>query len=337
MAEPKTRNRKQPEKGRKLNQLLALDFGTSGVKAVRLKKIKGRIALDAIDLLPPLNPDDGEPPDLPKSLFSYYTALSASMSDVQVRVFSELLSDEASVEEIVRENFGVDDEFRVAGRVVARGKARQESLVLGIAVPERTVQGCLEMFSSGAPAPRSLEVAGLASFSAFMNLFGKRTANQTVCLVDAGESFTFTAFFHRNRLKMISRVGVGSGNLSAGVQDDFGVDSETAASILAGGTIDVSSTVRRVYGGFFRQLSISREFVERQNKSSLSAVYLSGGLAASPAYKSALKEVLDLEPSDWNPFEPMDLPAGGLPESLKGQESRFTAAVGAALAGMEGA
>lgn len=337
MAEGKTKKKKQVEVGRKLNHLLALDFGTSGIKAVRLKKIKERVVLEAIDLLPPLNPDEGEPPELPKSLSTYYAALSASMNDVQVRVFSEQLADEVSVEETVRGNFGVDDDFRVAGKIITRGKVKQESLVLGIAVPERTVQGCLEMFSEGAPAARSLEISGLASFSAFMHLFGKCTANETVCLIDAGESFCYMAFFHRNSLKMISRVGAGGAQLAQEVQKDFGVDSETASSILSGGTIDVSSTMRRIYGGFFRQVSINREFVERQNKSVLSAVYLSGGLAASPAFKAAIRDVFGIDPFTWNPFESMDLSSDGLLDSFKGQESRFSAAVGAALVGMEGA
>jgi Tfp pilus assembly PilM family ATPase len=67
----------------------------------------------------------------------------------------------------------------------------------------------------------------------------------------------------------------------------------------------------------------------------LSAVYISGGLAGSHYWQTAVKDVLGFIPQVWNPFEKIEIPPDTFPENLKGQESRFAAAVGAALAGME--
>ena len=108
-----------------------------------------------------------------------------------------------------------------------------------------------------------------------------------------------------------------------------------AGAILAGGSVDVSSQVRQVLSPFTRQLSIYREFVERQNKSTLSAVYISGGFATSSYWQTAIKEVLGFIPQVWSPFEKIEIQPDAFPEYLKGQEFRFAAAVGAALAGME--
>lgn len=324
------------ESGRRLGNLVALDFATTGIKAIRLKRGKERIALAAIDLLPPLDPNDGERPDLPKALFSYYTALCATMQDVQVRVFSDLLTDDKPVDESVRENLGVEEGYRIAGRVLARGKAKKESQVLGVAVPERTVQGCLEKFSIGAPAPRSLELSGLSACSAFLRTCGKRLEDRTFCLIELGASCSYLAFFQGTVLKMINRIETGGEDLAEAVRQDLKIDQEMITSILFNGEVNVNAPVRRVFSDLLRQVSIGREFVERQTHSVLSAVYLSGGLASSPAVRSVIGETLGMDPKGWNPFEELEMPPEGLPEKFKGQESRFAAVIGAALAAMEG-
>jgi Tfp pilus assembly PilM family ATPase len=108
-----------------------------------------------------------------------------------------------------------------------------------------------------------------------------------------------------------------------------------AGSVLFGGSIDVSAPVRQVLNPLTRQLAIYREFVERQSKTTLSAIYISGGQAQSPHWQTAIKEVLGFMPQVWDPFEKIEILSGAFPEYLEGQQFRFAAAVGAALAGME--
>ena len=140
---------------------------------------------------------------------------------------------------------------------------------------------------------------------------------------------------HRNQLQLVNRFEVGGDALQRQIQASLGVNADMAGTILSGGSVDVSSPVRQVLNPFTRQLSIYREFIERQNKSSLSAVYISGGHASSSYWQTAIKEVLGFIPQVWSPFEKIEIPPEVFPEKLKGQEPRFAAAVGAALAGME--
>lgn len=321
--------------GRRLANLLAIDFATSGVKAVRLKKIKDHIALAAADILPPLAPDAEERPLLPKPLSAYYTALCATMDNVILRVFSQTLPENEDIEAVVRENLSASADYRVGGLVLSRARGKRDSTVLGVAVLEKTVERYLSLFSSGAPAPRSLEISGLSAFSAFLFNRGAQTEDQTVCLIETGARYTYAGFLHRNQLQIVNRFDVGGDTLQRQVQTALSVDAEMAGTILSGGSIDVSSPIRQILNPFTRQLSIYREFVERQNKSSLSAVYISGGQASSAYLQTAVKEVLGFIPQVWNPFEKIEIPDGAFPENLKGQEPRFAAAVGAALAGME--
>lgn len=315
--------------------LLALDFATTGVKAVRLKKTKDHISLAAADILPPNSLSAKERPEIPKPLAAYYTSLCATMDNAILRVFNQTIPEEENIEAQVRENLSAPADSRVGGIVLSRGKGKRESSLLGVAVPEQTIQHYLDFFSSGAPAPHSLELSGLAAFSAFLYNHGAQTENQTICLIETGARYTFAAFLHRNQLQLVNRFDVGGDALQRQVQLALGVDSEMANTILSGGSVDVSAPIRQVLNPFSKQLSIYREFVERQNKSPLSAVYISGGLATSPYWQTAIKEVLGFIPQAWNPFEKIAIDPGAFPENLEGQESRFAAAVGAALAGME--
>ncbi len=324
------------EQGRRhLVNLLALDFATTGVKAVRLKKNKDHIALAAADVLPPCGMNAEERPVLPKPLAAYYAALCATIDNVMLRVFTQSLSEEESIEAVVRENLSVATDFRVGGRVLSRAKGKRDSTLLGIALPEKTVRHYLDLFDTGAPAPHSLEVSGLAAFSAFLFNCGAQTENQTICLIETGARHTYVAFLHRNQLQLVNRFDVGGDSLLRQGQVTLGVDADMAGTILSGGSVDVSLPIRQVLSPFTKQLSIYREFVERQNKSMLSAVYISGGLSTSSYWQTAIKEVLGFIPQVWNPFEKIEIPPDTYPENLIGQESRFAAAVGAALAGME--
>ncbi len=324
------------EQGRRPANLLALDFASSGVKAIRLKKNKDHIVLAAADILPASAPEAEEKPVLPKPLAAYYAAVCATMENSVVRVFNQILPEEEDIEALVRENLSAAKDSRVSGLVLSRARGKRESVVLGVAVPEKTIQYYLTLFANGAPAPHSLEISGLAAFSAFLFNRSAQTESQTICLIETGARCTYVAFLHRNQLQLVNRFDIGSNTLQRQVQMALGVDNAMAETILSGGSVNVSVPVGQALNPFIRQLSIYREFIERQNKSTLSAVYMSGGPAVSPYWQTAIKEVLGSAPEVWNPFEKIEIPPEVYPEHLKGQESRFAAAVGAALAGMEG-
>ncbi len=328
-------NKKSGEQSRRLNTLLGLDFATSGVKAVRLNKVKDQIFLTGVDLLDPININAGECPKLPKSLSAYYAALCGSIPDAQLRVFAHTWKGSEGFAAVVKENLSASDHYRTAGRVLIEGTAKRAGSVLGVAIPESTVAQYLDVFASGAPAPHSLELSGLAAFSAFLFTRGKQTADQTICLIETGQRYTYVAFFYKNVLQVINRFDIGGEILMRKVQTVLGVDKDMAKTILSGGSVDVSAPVRQALAPFIKQLDVYREYVERQNKSVLSGVYLSGGEATSSYWQSAIEGVLGLVPQVWSPFEKLEVASDTIPEHLKGQESRFAAAVGAALAGME--
>ncbi len=320
---------------RKPPNLLGLDFGTSGIKAVRIKKGKERPALAAVDLLPPLDADATERPSIPKPLSDYYVALAATVQGAMLRVFNTQLPEDGNVEDAVREHLTVPADCRIGGSVIR--SVRRECTMLGVAVPEKTVQHFLKLFAGGAPAPRSFELSGLTAMSAFLFTRGDEVADKTVCLIEAGSRYTYAAFLTCNQLQIANRFDIGGDALSEEVQRVLGVDEEMSRTILtADSSVDVAGPVRSVAGPFLKQLSIYKEFVERQNKSTLSGVYLSGGLALSSHWGVVLRDALGVNPEVWSPFEKLDVAPEVIPEKLAAHEPRFAAAVGAALAGIEG-
>ena len=332
----KSLQNKDGEQGqRRLINLLGLDFGASGVKLVRIKKTKEGVQLVAADILPATDLHHPERPDIPKPLSAYYAALCASIDDSIVRVFTQPLKEDDSIEELTKENLSVPANHRVAFKVLDRQTARRDSSVLGAAISNDAVQHFLELFASGAPALHSMEIAGLSAFSAFWMDGSRLQQNETVCLIEAGARYTYIGFFHKKRLLLVNRFAVGSETLSQQVQQDLGVDTDMARTVLSGGSVDISGSVRTAFGPFLKQLSIYREFIERQHKTRLTSVHLSGGLAASPDWRGALAELLGLEPHVWNPFDRVIVPDDLDLVRFKGQESRFAAALGAALAGVE--
>ena len=98
-----------------------------------------------------------------------------------------------------------------------------------------------------------------------------------------------------------------------------------------GATIDISQSVHELASPFLRQLSISRDFVERQENCKISRAYLSGGMAMIWNWVKELREAMGLEVQTWDPFQGLALAPGAYPEALAGQQPRFAAAVGAAL------
>jgi len=333
----KSLQEKAVERGpRRMTSLLGLDFGASGIKAVRLNKTKGGVHLAAADILPATDPRSPERPDIPKPLLAYYASLCTSLDDSVVRVFNRKLEEGVSMEEVAREALNVSESHRIAVKVLDRQTGQRESSLLGTAMSDQAAQNFLELFSEKAPALHSMELAGLAAFSAFWLRGGRPKLGEVVCLIEGGARFTHVGFFYKNRPLLINRFSVGAEMLNQQVQKNLCIGADVAAGILSDGSVDVSGPVSTALGGFLKQLSVFREFVERQQKTHLSGVYLSGGLAAFPVWGETLARLLNIKPTVWNPFRRVNVSSELDLERFKGQEGRFAAAIGAALAGMEG-
>ena len=320
----------------KTADLVGIDFSSTATKAVRLKKGKEGISLAGVDLLPVV--DFGAPPrrlELPRNMVAHYGCLTYSGLSSVVRVVNAPLGDnEVKLsDEKLRALLNVDDNYRVSATLLKDSSGRQDSSFLAAAVPEEDVRFLLSMFPAGPPAPASVEVSGLSFVSAFLHARGDECANEAVCLIETGETVSHFVFLNHGVVVLVGKFAVGGGMLERKMAEELGLDRELARTILGGQSVNLSAALIDAMNPFLRQLSISRDFIERHQGCRVSRAYVSGGASLFPHWIKVVGQELHTEVVSWSPFENIKLDAGVLPPMLADQATRFSAAVGAALGG----
>lgn len=336
------RNKEQAKKGP--TELVAVDIGSTGSKVVRLKKAKDGFTLVGTAILPaiPLDGNGSRTPaqltsirNMPKPFRSNYVALGVSSERAVVRLLNVpgQPDDSAAVESHLREHAGLEGEYRLsysASRVKNPVRGKVETKYLAVAMPEDEAQSVLALVPAGPPAPLSLELSGLGALTAFSNGPGLTATDESVGVIEAGARVTFLALFNKGTLVLVRKFDFGCETLVTKVQQQMGVDRAVAEGIIADGSFDISGCVHDVMGPFLRQLSISRDFVERQEKCRIASMYLSGGMSLSDYWVDAIRSGSKMDLRLWDPFEHMQVAPGAVAESLNGQHTRFAAAIGLA-------
>lgn len=330
----KDQTRKSPQ------DLVALDLGTSGIKAVRIKRLNGVLTLMGADVLPPISVEgsDGSGRDkrklqLPPALLANYAALAFSGHKAVVRVITlpGHAENPEETEKAIRDHVGLDQSFRVASVASPLPKSKNETRMLALAIPEADAESVLSLVAEGAPAPFSLEVSGVAALNAALMGPVSKHPTDAVIAIECGAQISMLAVFNRGVLVLARKLEVGGQTLIQHIQRQFSVDADMAMSILSQGAIDISGSVKQVIDPFLRQLTISRDFVERQENCRIHAAYISGGMSLTESWTREISRATGMKIQSWNPFEGLSQQPGAFPDRLKGQESRFAAAMGAAF------
>jgi len=327
------------------SDVVGVDIGSAATKVARLRKNNDIISLIAADVLPKVDiPEQvaegtvSVPPiQLPPRLKGRYACIVASGPASVVKLLSFPGAFDAAAEGKVITSIGLDDpnKYRVGYKVIVEGHGKSESRVLAVAMLEDEARILPMFFPTGLPAPFSIEVAGLATMTAFMNSVGKQSSEHAVGIVDFGAATTTFALFNKGMLALIRRFNFGVNTLLDNVQQALGVDRETAHGIVSDGSFDISQSVSEVIGPIVKQLIVSRDFVERRENCHIEKIYVSGGMTVSRDSLDEIRSSMGLEVLGWNPVEGLTVSDGAIPENLVGQESRFSAAIGAALATFE--
>ncbi len=270
---------------------------------------------------------------LPKNLMAYYTALAVTGEAAAIRVLNlPPRTEEADITEaLVREQVGLAAEFRIAYSVIVPPRGKSECKLLVVGLPEAEALGVLRFVAVGAPAPCALEVAGLAVLNGFLQGPGVQHAQEAVGVIETGAHVTFMALFNKGILVLVRKFDFGSETLVGKVQQQLGVDQQTAQGIVSDGSFDISQPVHEVMDPFLRQLSISKDFVERRENCRMDRLYVSGGTSLSRYWMDEVVNATGIEIVRWNPFDGLVVAQGAYPAELEGQQTRFAAAVGACL------
>lgn len=312
--------------------VLGLDMAGSGIKAVRVKRGSDAFSVVAADILPL---PSSAPLVLPKPLRARYVALASSEPGSIVKLLTIPAHSEKLMDVHVQELMGMADstEYRLSYEEVAATRA--EVKVLAVGMSTQTVASLCGLFPVGVPAPCSVELSGLASMTAYSRGPGQNHREDCAAVVDFGTRTTLVAFFHKGIIVMIRKFDVGAANILKKLQESLGVDNEVAMGILNDGSFDISQIVHQAMESFLQQMIISWDFVERRESTRIVRLYACGGGASIGCWAREVQTATGHEPVLWNPFEGLNVTAEGGLAKWEGQESRFSAAIGAALGVME--
>jgi len=322
----------------KLNDVVGIEITASSTVLARLHRTERGATLVGADILPAvLQSVEDAPPhpvalDIPSRLRGKYGAIAVNTAQATVRLVSLPGAVDAGSEAKLIEGLGLEkpSDYRIGHKVLVEGHGRSESRVLVVALPEKLAASLPQLLPSGSPVPHSVELSELAIMTAFTST--PAAAGGGSIFIAFGETVTLFAIFNRNALVLVRRFDVGTAAVLSKVKDSFGVDDDTAFGILCDSAFDISSIMKESIGPIAKQIVMGRDFVERRENCRMENVCVSGGLAASPGAMAELTAALGAQPATWSPFDALTDGGASVPESLRGHEWRFAAAIGAALA-----
>lgn len=343
---PEFNARKLLQKARKSPQeFVGVDLDPTGVRCVRLKKMGDEIAVVAADILPAVAWGEDERPlaplSLPKALLARYAVVCLPGEGSHIKLLNLPGQLDANSEATIKGHMGIEEKegeqgppVRLGYRIISQGHGRETKL-LTVAVPETKAQVACALFPVGIPAPFSIELAGTAVLTAFLNGPGKAAKNEALGVIEYGARDTIVAFFNKQELVLIRKFDFGGFSVLDKIQQRLGVDHETAQGIISDGSFDISHMVKEVADPFIKQMVISKLHVERRENCRLSRIFVPGGGVMAADFVNEIKTALSVDVAPWNPWDGLKVLPGAVTAAAEGQASKFAAAVGACLGTLE--
>lgn len=327
---------------RGLTDVVGLDVGGVTTRVVRLKCAANAVTLVSADLFPRqvLPAVEGEaavpqPLLLPKPLQALYAAISVTSPQASIRLLSVPGGPESLEQLNFNELLGLAEgaEYRIGYEVLA-SEGREQN-ILASAIPEKQARWAVALLSQGIPAARSLQTSGTAVLNCFSRELTARHDDVPSMFVHVGSDVTDVAVFFKGRLALYRQCMMGSQLIVKTVQQRFGIEEDIVPGVLEDDLIDASQPIAVAMEPFLRQLVLAREFVERKRSCRIEKILLCGSLLGAQHWKLHINRTMGITPEAWNPLATVPSLPDALSDRVKGMESRFAVAVGAALSVLE--
>jgi len=319
-----------------------IDFGASGTKLVRLRKMGETLSLVGLEILPPIDfrQNDLHPNllNIPPKLRAHYAAICLNAPGISLKLLTLPGMIDGTFDQKLARNLGLaeDTPDRLGYRIIVEGSGRAESRILALGLPEPEASHCLSLFAAGLPAPWQFEAAPVATLTAFEAGPIQTAGSQAIGLIDFSTRFCTFSIFNKKTLALLRRFDFGMEKVFSKITASLNVDQATASNILADGAFDVSDLLYEIMQPLFSQLVVSRDFIERRENCSVNTLFLSGSFATSDAAMHQIARALNVTVTPWNPFDISSLAvATPVPPEYENQRWRFAAALGAAIAAFE--
>lgn len=313
-------------------EMLGVDLSSTGRKLIRLKKADSGWTVVAMDYQPLPSGEDGAiNPGISRELAAHQVSvcLSGTNSIIRLITFPGRPEAQRLTEGALRDQIGVNEDYRLSYRIFP-SDGKGETRLLAVAHPDDKVAEVLKEFDQPQPAILSLEVSGLAALEAFMQGTEVRESDEAFGFIESGANTNLVGFFCKGQLVLLRKFDFGGDALIEKVQRNLGLERDVAEGLVSEGSFDLTDSVRELVDPFFRQLSISKDFVERHQRVRLKNMFVSGGMSLSQFWTRELSQKLGVNITPWNPFDQLPI-QGKIPPDLKKMGPRFSSAVGTAI------
>ncbi len=316
------------------NDCTGIDIGATVTKVVRLRKASDGISVVGADLV---TPDAHGNITIPTNLRARCASIAMSGQDAIVKLLTFPGAIDESFEKTLPQKLGIseNEDYRLSYDIITEGGARSESSVLVAAIPEEEAASVMKNFSSGLPAPYSLEISSLATLNAFEHGPVANSNQDTASLIDFGTHTTSLSVFYRKSLALIQFFDFGTKAVMEHLKSALKVNTDTARGILDDASFDLSDILKDLMGSIASHLIVSRYFIERQKNCSIDTLYAVGGITHSQAAMKSLSKKMSVSIIPWDPFEGLNIEPQAISEDLDALHWRFAGAIGAALATLE--
>ncbi len=330
-------------KQNKYTDIVGIEVGGASTRLVRLVRRKDDIEIAGVGDLHSIRlPESSSDPfertlSVPKALAAPYAAFALESALCVLRLVTLKRPPEVDEEAAVSELFGSapPQDYRIGFAPV--GSAGSERTYLACGLPDYLALAVASLLPEGRrPAPASLQVAEEARLNAFALGPARRHADECVVHIQVRDSSTSVAVFNKGHLAAYRQFPIGNGGVVEEVARQFGLAQELAGELLCENQIDTTSATKPVLMPLFRQIGLSSEFVARRESCQFSRIFVSGEIAGLPHWLQMAESTFSAEARAWSPMEDHPRQTRVAPCTSASLEQPYHAALGAALALMEG-
>ncbi len=325
------------------------DIGHSDIKAVRMHRTGESLSISAAHIIPlphnenePQESTENEIPnslnlELPAEIKAQYGCIATPGENAIIKLLSFPGKPDDKITDKVINSMGIKnlDDYRLNYKITSSGDAHNESHILAAALPENEARQAMTLFSTGIPAPLTLEISGLATISAFLNGPATRHKSEVIGVIEFGDNISTFALFNKNNLSLLRRFNFGTAKIISQIMKTLGIDNKTATDILDEGSFDISMVTNELLVPIANQLAVSRDFIERRENCNVSCLYIIGELANTASTADIIREAMHIDIHTWLPTENITVEENAFSPELENQQWKFSAAIGACLATLE--
>jgi len=226
-------------------------------------------------------------------------------------------------------------ELNVDGYILKTGLPENKMLVLVAAVKKDFLNQRLKLMEEAGLKVNLVDVDSLALINAFNFNYPNFEKNKTFALLNLGASFSNLNILEES-IPVLSRdIQIGANIFIQRISEILSLDFETAQELITNLDDETAKKVSPILDSFLSNLAseirTSFDYYESQHASSVSKIFLSGGLSLCPQIRESLMGLLDIAVDCWDPLARIKIAEDLDKEKIKNVSRQLAVAIGLAL------